>query len=76
MREASWSERLDAVLDWGGLVTSGMLLAVAVQDYRDGESLWWVVCMGGLVLVGLWVVARGVVRRRREARRQAAGVRW
>ncbi|OEJ98237.1 hypothetical protein J116_020295 [Streptomyces thermolilacinus SPC6] len=56
---------MDTALDWVGLITSGMLLAVAVRDHRDGGSVWGVVCAGGLVLVGLWVVGRGIVRRRR-----------
>ncbi|MEU2180278.1 hypothetical protein [Streptomyces thermolilacinus] len=66
MGEASWSKRLSTALDWGGLVTAGMLLAAVVRDYRDGGSVRWVVWAGGLVLVGLWVVGRGIVRRRRE----------
>jgi hypothetical protein len=56
---------LSVALDWVGLITSGMLLFVAVQDYRDGGSVRWVALGGVLVLVGLWVVGRGIVRRRR-----------
>lgn len=64
----TWSERLSVALDWVGLITSGMMLFWAVQDYRDGGSVRWVVLGGVLVLVGLWVVGRGIVRRRRGDR--------
>lgn len=68
MSWGTWSERLSVALDWVGLITSGMLLFVAVQDYRDGGSVRWVALGGVLVLVGLWVVGRGIVRRRRGDR--------
>ncbi|CAL9289250.1 hypothetical protein [Streptomyces sp. SudanB25_2051] len=68
MNWGTWSERLSVALDWVGLGVSGMMLFWAVQDYRDGGSVRWVGLGGVLVLVGLWVVGRGIVRRRRGDR--------
>ncbi|MFE9928136.1 hypothetical protein [Streptomyces sp. NPDC005533] len=64
MIESARVTRWSRALDWAGLVPSGLLLVSGVRQYRDGGSVGWLIGGVLLVLVSLWVVYRGMGRRR------------
>ncbi|MCX4675371.1 hypothetical protein OG413_08555 [Streptomyces sp. NBC_01433] len=55
---------MSRALDWAGLPLSLGLLAIGVEDYRDGASVGYPIAGVVLVLVSLWVVWRGLPHRR------------
>ncbi|MCQ0023506.1 hypothetical protein M4914_11465 [Streptomyces somaliensis DSM 40738] len=67
MSESSRATGASRILDWAGLVPSGLLLATGIRDYRDGGSVGWPIGGALLVLVSLWVVCRGMARRARDS---------
>ncbi|KUH35407.1 MULTISPECIES: hypothetical protein [Streptomyces] len=66
MTESSRATRADRVLDWAGLIPSGLLLATGIRDYRAGGSVGWLVGGVLMVLISIWVVSRGATRRARD----------
>lgn len=66
MTESSRVATASRVLDWAGLIPSGLLLAAGIREYRDGGSVGWPIGGALLVLAGVWVVYRQVARRARD----------
>jgi hypothetical protein len=64
VNEPSIPSRLNRALDWAGLPLSALLLTIGIRDYRDGGSVGWPIGGAVLVLVTLWVIYRGMPRRR------------
>ncbi|MFF3929256.1 hypothetical protein [Streptomyces hirsutus] len=61
------SVKLSRALDWAGLIPPSLLLAIGIRDYRDGGSVGWPIAGALLVLISIWVVYRGMSRRRGTA---------
>ncbi|MFV2118336.1 hypothetical protein ACE14D_07765 [Streptomyces sp. Act-28] len=66
MTRSSGVARWQRILDWAGLIPSGLLLATGIRDYRDGGSVGLLIGGALLVLAGVWVVYRGTTRRARD----------
>jgi hypothetical protein len=64
VNESSIATRLSRALDWAGLIPAALVLAIGIRDYRDGGSVGWVIGGALLALLSIWVVHRGMTRRR------------